>query len=135
MMAPDTAGLSPSAQFIPALASSAHLVEPFVAEAIVEVGRNGLEPQQSVPERRPSLRPASAVESTPRPCLTAPTAALDRILDALQHDQGVHAAERARRDRRFLGLRLAGIRNREPAAGRSAGHPGRRSVAMPPAPL
>ena len=65
------------------------------------------------------------VERVERPAavLDRAAAAFDRILDALQRDQRVDAAEGAQGDRRALRLRRARLGKRKGAAGRAPRQP------------
>ena len=119
---------------MPALASStatrrsisaSTLVEPLVARAVLEVGGHGFEPQQRALVERTGQQPElELVERIERPAAVLDRAAapFDRILDSLQRDQRVDAAQRAQRDRGALRLRPLALGQREGAAG-AAGAP------------
>ena len=87
--------------------------EPSLRSAATDFSRNSIAWSREPPSR-PSLSLSSA-SSARLPCLDRAAAPLDRILDPLQGDQGIDAAERAQHDRRAGRLRRVGFGKGEAA--------------------
>ena len=95
--------------------------EPSLRSAATDFSRNSV-----AWSREPPSRPSLSSSSARLPCLIARRRLSDRILDPLQGDQGIDAAERAQRDRRAVCLRR--VRFGKGEAATCAARPDRRGV-------
>src|SRR5580692_12138059 len=95
-----------------------HGIELFVAGAVLEIGGKGFQPQQRAliqgPRQETELELVEGVERAAA-VLDRPPAPFRRLLDTLQRNERVDAAERPQRHRRALRLGRLGVRQRESA--------------------